>query len=74
MFVKRPGWAEGEHSSELAGTIVKDLRVKYEGGVIELTDEEFITIQMLRDLPAHDQQRIIHMLQIAWAAGKVDQD
>lgn len=72
MFIKGVGKAEGHIEPELARAIAKKLQAEYEGKAIELTGEELMAVQMLRDLSDHDRQRIMHTLQMAWTAGKVD--
>jgi DinI-like family len=52
----------------LSQTIAKKLKDKYKGKAIEITGAE----QMRSDLSDHDRQRIIHMLQTVWTAGKVE--
>ena len=72
MFAKGHGTAEGHIEPELAQAIAKKLKAKFEGKAIELTGEELMAVQMLRDLSDHDRQRVIHVLQMAWTAGKVE--
>ena len=64
----------GHIDPALAQAIAKKLKAKYEGKAIELTGEELMAVQMLRDLSDHDRQRIMHMLQMAWTSGKVEQE
>ena len=72
MFAKGHGTAEGHIEPELAQAIAKKLKAKYEGKAIELTGEELMAVQMLRDLSGHDRKRIMHTLQMAWTAWKVE--
>ena len=62
----------GRIDPALAQTITKKLKAKYKDKAIELTGEELMAVQMLRDLSDHDRQRVIHVLQMAWTAGKVE--
>ena len=71
MSAKGDRKAEGHIDPELAQAIAKKIKAKFEDKAIELTGEELMAVQMLRDLSDHDRQRIMHTLQMAWTAGKV---
>lgn len=64
----------GQIDPELAQATAKKLKPEHEGKAIELTGEELMAVQMLRDLSDHDRQRVMHTLQMAWTAGKVDKE
>lgn len=66
------GGGIGHIEPGLAQAIEKEIRTKYQGKAFELSGEELMAVQMLRDLSDHDRQRVIHMLQMAWASGKVN--
>ncbi len=72
MLAKGGSKTQGHIDPTLAQEIAKKLKTKYQGKTIELTGEELMAVQMLRDLSDHDRQRIMHTLQMAWTAAKVD--
>ena len=72
MLAKGSGKTAGQIDPAMAQDIVKQLKAKCADKAIELTGEELMAVQMLRDLSDHDRQRVMHTLQMAWTAGKVE--
>jgi len=70
MFAQGLGWSQENQAQPR--TLVKEMRVKYEGQTLEITGEELKAIQMLRDLSDHERRRLLHLLQIAWTVGKIE--